>query len=387
MSLPDDVWCMILRHSPLSRQKAGLALVGRQWARCLAMADSYKEAIGYVNGKVALRQSLRGVRPGIVSLDDLHPNTVEAEVHCTSVAFTSPLSSLVKLVLTFNSHDEYVKLPAATAEMFPQLEELHLDNKGDLHSTDHALEWDLRTMPALKQVACDSLNNTFEWDLHQLPKLQRVFCGSTRMPRLHLPSDCKADLELQLFMQQAAFDPESSSGLEPWSCIRSLHLDRCAPPLHTLFIHVLQNHRWNVSVDEMLCRLWVGPSVIGEHSRRDQRLSLLGSMLEVKHLSVAVHFGDVLAQDSGKLIFPSEACFDSCDIYAMLHGRHAAGNCIGLCEKSLQLPEGWAVRQLACGTPDAPSSAVKGQWKGLDFRYYDPSEQTYVQLHLFKLAS
>ena len=237
MPLPDDVLCMILRQLPLSRQKAGLALVCTQWARCLAMADSYREAIGYVNGKVALRQTLRGVRPGVVSLDELHRNTVEAEVYCTGVTFINPLLSLVKLVLTLNSHDEYIKLPAATAEIFPQLEELHLDNKGDLNSTDHALEWDLRSMPALKQVACDSLNNTFEWDLHQLPKLQRVFCGSTRMPRLHLPLDCNADLELQLFMQQAALDLENSSGLKPWSCIRSLHLDRCAslyPPYSSL---------------------------------------------------------------------------------------------------------------------------------------------------------
>ncbi len=108
-------------------------------------------------------------------------------------------------------------------------------------------------------------------------------------------------------------------------------------------------------------------------------------MLDVKHLSLAVHFGDVLAQSSGKLIFPDRAQFQTCDIYAMLHGKHDAGSCMSLCEKSLQLPEGWGVRQVACGSPNAPNDSVRGQWKGLDFRYYDPSEQTYVHLQLHHL--
>lgn len=227
-SLPDDIWCMILRHLPLSRQKAALAIVCAQLARCLAMKDSYPEAIGYRNGNVALRQDLRGLRPGLVNLDDLHRNTVQAEVHCTGVTYSKALPNLFKLTIVLKSHDECVKLPAATADMFPQLEELHVDNKGDLNSTDHALEWDLRAMPYLQQVACDSLNNSLEWDLHQLPKIQRVFCGSTRVPKMRLPSRCKADLELQLFMQQAACDPETSLELQPWSCINSLHLDRLA---------------------------------------------------------------------------------------------------------------------------------------------------------------
>jgi len=227
-SLPDDIWCMILRHLPLSRQKAALAIVCAQLARCLAMKDSYPEAIGYRNGIVALRQDLRGLRPGLVNLDDLHRNTVQAEVHCTGVTYSKALPNLFKLTIVLKSHDECVKLPAATADMFPQLEELHVDNKGDVNSTDHALEWDLRAMPYLQQVACDSLNNSLEWDLHQLPKIQRVFCGSTRVPKMRLPSRCKADLELQLFMQQAACDPETSLELQPWSCINSLHLDRLA---------------------------------------------------------------------------------------------------------------------------------------------------------------
>ncbi len=347
---------MILRHLPLSRSKAGLALVSSQLQRCLGATDSYKEAIGYRNGKIALRQTLDASRPGSMNLDDLHRSTVQAEVHCTGLICSRALSNLVKLTLVFSSHDECLKFPQATAEMFPQLEELRIDNKGDMNSTDHALEWDLRAMPALQQVACDSLNNTFEWDLHQLPKLQKVACGSTRMPNIHLPQSCKLDLELQLFMQQCTFDADHSSGLRPRSCIDSLHLDR----------------------------LWVGASVIGEHAGRDQRLSLLGSMLDVKHLSLAVHFGDVLAQAGGKLIFPENVGFESCDIHAMLHGKHAVENCIGLCEKSLQPPDGWVVRQVACGTPDAPSSSISGQWKGLDFRYYDPSEQTYVHLQLDK---
>jgi len=125
--------------------------------------------------------------------------------------------------------------------------------------------------------------------------------------------------------------------------------------------------------------------VIGEHPGRDQRLSLLAAMLDVKHLSLAVHFGDVLAQSGGRLIFPDRAHFQTCDIYAMLHGQHDAGSCISLCEKSLQLPEGWGVKQVACGSPDAPSDSVRGQWKGLDFRYYDPSEQTYLHLQLHHL--
>ena len=227
-SLPDDIWCVILRHLPLSRQKAALAVVSAQLSRCLAMKDSYSEEIGYRNGKVALRQDLRGLRPGLVNLDDLHRNTVQAEVHCTGVTYSKALPNLFKLTIVVHSHDECVRLPTATSDLFPQLEELHVDNTGDFNSTDHALEWDLRAMPSLKQVACDSLNNSLEWDLHQLPKLQRVFCGSTRLPKMRLPSRCKADLELQLFMQQTACDPETSLELQPWSCIDYLHLDRLA---------------------------------------------------------------------------------------------------------------------------------------------------------------
>ena len=192
------------------------------------MQDSYSEAIGYRNGKVALRQDLRGLRPGLVNLDDLHRNTVQAEVHCTGVTYSKALPNLFKLTIVVHSHDECVRLPTATSDLFPQLEELHVDNTGDFNSTDHALEWDLRAMPSLKQVACDSLNNSLEWDLHQLPKLQRVFCGSTRLPKMRLPSRCKADLELQLFMQQTACDPQTSLELQPWSCIDYLHLDRLA---------------------------------------------------------------------------------------------------------------------------------------------------------------
>lgn len=351
----DDVWCKILRHLPLTRSKAALSLVCVQWARCLAITDSYREAIGYVNGNIALRQTLS---QACVTLDDLHRNTVDAQVHCARMIYSLPLPKLVKLTLNLKSHDQCIKFPPATADMLPHLEELHINNKGDMNSTDHALEWDLRSMPVLKQVPCDSLNEAFEWDLRQLPKLQRVCCGSTRMPQLQLPSSCRADVELQLFMQQSTFEPDCSGGLQPRGCVGSLHLDR----------------------------LWVGASVIGEHPGRDQRLSLLGSILDVKHLSLAVHFGDVLAQSGGKLIFPELVVFESCDVYAMIHGKHSAGNCIGLCERSLELPVGWEVRIIACGTPDAPSSAVRGQWKGLDFRYYDPSEQTHAHMQLKRVV-
>ena len=74
------------------------------------MKDSYSEAIGYRNGKVALRQELRGLRPGLVNLDELHRNTVHAEVHCTGVTYSQALPNLCKLTLVLNSHDECVLL-------------------------------------------------------------------------------------------------------------------------------------------------------------------------------------------------------------------------------------------------------------------------------------
>ena len=349
--LPDDVLCVILRLLPLSRPKAAVALVNKQWARCLDMTDSYQESIGRRHGKLALRQTLHGC----VSLDDdLHPSTVRAEVQCTRLAYTRCFPNLLNLTIVLNSHDVCVKFPAASATSFPQLEELHIDNKGDVNSTDHALEWDLRSMPTLRQVACDSLNETFEWDLRQLPNLQRVSCGSTRMPRLQLPWQCKANLELQLFMRHEAFHPEHPFGVQPWACIDSLHLDR----------------------------LWVGASVIGEHTGMNQRLCLLGSFLAVKHLSLSVHFGDVLSANGGKLIFPSHVQFESCDIYALVHGKHDVENCIGLCERSVELPQGWIIRSICCCVPDVASTGIRGQWKGLDFRYYEPSEQTYLHLQL-----
>ena len=330
-----------------------MALVSKQWARCLQVKDSYAEAIGHARGKVALRQTLKA-RRGSVSLDDLHPNTVKAEVQCTHLTYTRCCPSLLSLKIVLTSHDVDVKFAPASANLFPQLEELHVDNKGDLNSTDHALEWDLRSMPALKQVACDSLNETFEWDLHQLPKLQRVFCGSTRMPNLKLPQQCKVDLELQLFPRQAMCDTESPCGVQPWSCVKSLHLDR----------------------------LWVGASVIGEHVGMNQRLSLLGSMLDVENLSLAVHFGDCLSANQGKLMLPESAGFETCDIHALVHGRHDPANCAALLERSVQLPEGWMARTASYQIPDAASAAIRGQWKGLDFRYYEPSEQTYLHLQL-----
>ena len=322
------------------------------------MTDSYQESIGCRHGKLALRQTLQ-TRHGCVSLDDLHPSTVRAEVQCTRLAYTRRFPNLEQLTIVLNSHDVCVKFPPASATSFPQLEELHIDNKGDLNSTDHALEWDLRSMPALQQVACDSLNEAFEWDLHQLPNLHRISCGSTRMPKLQLPRQCKANLELQLFMRHEAFDPESPFGLQPWACVDSLHLDR----------------------------LWVGASVIGEHTGMNQRLSLLGSFLAVKHLSLAVHFGDALSANGGKLIFPSNVKFESCDIYALVHGKHDVENCVCLCERSVELREGWAIRRICCCTPDAASAVIMGQWKGLDFRYYEPSEQTYLHLQLRQVAA
>ena len=317
------------------------------------MSDSYRESIGRRHGKLALRQILK-TRHGFVNLDDLHPSTVRAEVQCTRLAYTRCFPNLVSLDILLNSHDVCVKFPAASATSFPQLEELHIDNKGDLNSTDHALEWDLRSMPTLRQVACDSLNEAFEWDLHRLPSLQQVSCGSTRMPRLQLPRRCKVSLELQLFMRHEAFDPESPCGVQPWAGVNSLHLDR----------------------------LWVGASVIEEHTGMNQRLSLLGSLLAVEHLSLAVHFGDALSANGGKLIFPSNVQFKTCDIYALVHGKHDVENCIGLCERSVELPEGWTIRSICCGTPDAASAAIRGQWKGLDFRYYEPSEQTHLHFQL-----
>ena len=214
-------------------------------------------------------------------------------------------------------------------------------------------------MPTLKQVACDSLNEAFEWDLHQLPKLQQVSCGATRMPRLQLPQQCKANLELQLFMRHQAFPPDSPCGVQPWACVESLHVDR----------------------------LWVGASVIGEHTGMNQRLSLLGSILNVKHLSLSVHFGDAVSPNGGKLIFPGHVHFDSCDIHALVHGRHHVEKCIGLCERSVELPEGWTMRSIGACTPDAASSATRSHWKGLDFRYYEPSEQTYLHLQLQPFTS
>ena len=349
--------CKILRLLPLSRSKAAVALVNKQWARCLDTTDSYQESIGRRHGQLALRQTLQ-TRQG-VSLDDLHPSTVRAEVQCTRLAYTRCFPNLMQLTIVLNSHDVCVKFPAASATSFPQLEELHIDNKGDLNSTDHALEWDLRSMPTLRQVACDSLNETFEWDLHQLPNLQRVSCGSTRMPKLQLPRQCRANLELQLFMRHEAFDSESPVGVQPWACVDSLHLDR----------------------------LWVGASVIGEHTGMNQRLCLLGSFLAVKHLSLAIHFGDILSANGGKLVFPSHVQFESCDIYALVHGRHDVENCIGLCERSVELPEGWTIRSICCCKPDAASTAIRGQWKGLDFRYYEPSGQTYVHLQLQQISA
>lgn len=351
--LPDDVLCKILRLLPLSRPKAAVAMVNKQWARCLDMTDSYQESIGRRHGQLALRQSLQ-FRHGCGSLDDLHPRTVQAEVQCTRLQYTRCFPNLVSLTVVLISHDVCVKFPPASAHAFPQLKELHIDNKGDLDSTDCALEWDLRAMPALKQVACDSLNEAFEWDLHQLPNLQQLSCWSTRMPMIQLPQQCKANLELQLFMHHEAFDSDSPSEVQPWACVESLHLDR----------------------------LWVGASVIGEHAGMNQRLSLLGSFLAVKHLSLAVHFGDALSSNGGKLIFPSNVQFETCDIYALVHGKHAVENCIGLCERSVELPEGWTVQSICCCTPDAASAAVRGHWKGLDSRYYEPSEQTYLHLQL-----
>ena len=296
-----------------------------------------------------------------VTLHDLHPNTVQAEVHCKLLLHTGCcLPNLSSLKIVLDSHDVGIEFAPAAAQTFPQLQELHIDNKGDLNSTDHALEWDLRSMPELKQVACDSLNQSFKWDLHQLQKLQTVFCGSTRMPKLQLPQQCEASLELQLFMRQETFDSDSPCGVEPWSCVKSLHLDR----------------------------LWVGASVIGEHAGMNQRLSLLGNMLDVKHLSLAVHIGDPLAAGSGKLIFPDLATFESCDVHALVHshGRQDASNCVALCEKSVQLPQGWATSTVTVCTPDAATTAIKGQWRGLDFRYYEPSDQTYVHLQLHRVA-
>lgn len=344
---------LIFRLLPLSRSKAAVALVSKQWFRCLDRTDSYEECIGRRHGKLALRQTLK-TRHGSVNLDDLHPSTVQVEVHCTRLAYTRCFPNLVNLKILLNSHDVCVKFPAASATSFPQLEELHIDSKGDHNSTDHALEWDLRSMPSLRQVACDSLNEALEWDLHQLPKLQQVSCGATRMPRLRLPAHCKATLELQLFMRHEAVAPESPCGVQPWTCVESLHLDR----------------------------LWVGASVIGEHVGMNQRLSLLGSILSVKHLSLAVHFGDALSPNGGKLIFPSNVHFESCDIYALVHGKHDTGNCIGLCERCVELPDGWTMRSIGCCTPDAASADIRGHWKGLDFRYYEPSEQTYLHLQL-----
>lgn len=291
---------------------------------------------------------------GSVNLDDLHPNTVQAEVQCTRLAYTRCFPNLVNLTILLNSHDVCVKFPPASATSFPQLEELQIDSKGDPNSTDHSLEWDLRSMPTLKQVACDSLNAAFEWDLHQLPKLQQVSCGATRMPWLQLPQQCKASLELQLFMRHQAFLPNSPCGVQPWACVESLHLDR----------------------------LWVGASVIGEHTGMNQRLSLLGCLLDVKYLSLAVHFGDALSPNGGKLIFPGHVHFETCNIYALLHGKHDVGNCIRLCERSVELPEGWTMRCIESCNPDAASAATRGHWKGLDFRYYEPSEQTYLHLQL-----
>lgn len=356
--LPDDVLCMVLRLLPLGRPKAAVALVNRQWARCLDMTDSYQESIGYRHGKLALRQTLQS-RHGCVSLDDLHPSTVRAEVQCTRLAYTRCFSNLSSLIIVLSSHDVCVKFPPASATSFPQLEELHIDNKGDLNSTDHALEWDLRSMPTLTQVACDSLNEAFEWDLHQLPNLQRVSCGSTRMPRLQLPRQCKANLELQLFMQHELFYPECPFAVQPWASVDSLHLDR----------------------------LWVGASVVGEHTGMNQRLSLLGSFLAVKHLSLAVHFGDALTANGGKLVFPNNVQFESCDIYALVHGKHDVANCVGLCERSVELPEGWTIRSIRCCTPDPASASIRGQWKGLDVRYYEPSEQTYLHLKLQQISA
>ena len=359
--LPDDAWCKILRHLPLSRSKSALSMVCSQWARCLKITDSYKEAVGYIDGRIALRQTLGKNRERAVDLGDLHPSTVEATVHVSNcLRYNRNFENLKSLTLTLYSHDECIKFAPVPADMLPCLEELFIDNTGDLHSTDHALEWDLRALPALQQVACDSLNETFEWDLRQLPRLKRVFCRSTRIPIVQLPSACKVTLELQLFMQYLQnFDAELPVELQPWSCVQSLHLDR----------------------------LWVGASVMGEHPGRNQRLSLLGKRLNVEHCSLAVHFGDVLAQHGGKLIFPEAVYFESCDMYVMLHGTHAVGNCIGLCEKSITLPKGWGMRQVAFGTPEAPSNSIRGLWKGLDFRYYEPSEQTYMQLQLYKIAS
>lgn len=346
---------MILRLLPLSRPKAAVALVNKQWSRCLERTDSYQESVGRRHGKVALRQTLRaGTVHGSVNLDDLHPSTVQAEVQCTRLTYTRCFPNLKNLTILLNSHDECVKFSPASATSFPQLEELRIDSKGDPNSTDHALEWDLRCMPTLKQVACDSLNEAFEWDLHQLPKLQQISCGATRMPRLQLPQQCKASLELQLFMRHQAFHPNSPCGVQPWACVESLHLDR----------------------------LWVGASVIGEHTGMNQRLSLLGCLLAVKHLSLAVHFGDALSPNGGKLIFPRHVHFKSCDVYALVHGKHDVANCIGLCERSVQLPEGWSMRSIGSCHPDAASAATRGHWKGLDFRYYEPSEQTYLHLQL-----
>ena len=347
--------CLIFRHLPLSRSKAALAVVCRQWARCLRVSDSYLEAIGYRNGRLALQQSLQ--QHGPVNLDDLHFATVQAEIECTRVIFSRAFANLTSLTLKFQSHDQCIALPTVTADVFPHLEFLSIDNKGDKNSTDQALEWDLRAMPALQQVPCDSLNSSLEWDLGKLPNLKRIHCGSTRVPNLQVPEGCAVDLALQLFMQQAACMPDTSTGLSPWRCAERLHLDR----------------------------LWVGSSVLGEHPGRNQRLELLGSMLNVKQLSLAVHFGDVLAASGGKLIFPENVCFERCDIHAMIHGRHAPENCIGLCEKSIDLPEGWRISLVACGRPNPPSSTIRGHWKGLDCRYYDPSEQTYAHLQLLKI--